>query len=512
VWEFDKHPPDVVMAESLRTSPVEPTRKGRTAATGDREPGMAQGAEFDRGIGLRSAVAINMTQMCGIGPFVTIPLMITALGGPQAAFGWIIGALLALADGLVWAELGASMPGAGGTYLYLREAFQYRSGRLMPFLFVWTAMFTIPLIMATGVIGLVQYLGYLIPGMSWLEIHGVSLLVVAIVLFALYRRVSQAGAISTVLWVVALLSLLIVIVASLTHFHSHLAFTYPHNAFASGGPFWAGLGGGLLIGIYDYLGYNTTSYMAAEVNQPGRVLPRSIIYSVLGIMVAYLAMNIGVLGVVPWQTAAHSQSIASLVLERTWGKAAADVTTVLILLTAFGSIFAGLLGGSRVPYNAARDGLFFRPFARLHPRHRFPHVALLAMGAITAVGSFFTLTTVINVLLAVFVIVQAIAQVVALTVLRRRQPALSRPYRQWLYPLPSLIALGGWVYVYRSSGSTPIVFSLVVLVGGLGAFLAWAKAERQWPFGPKQIRESFLEAAGPQERAQPSTHVNRLVG
>jgi amino acid transporter len=420
---------------------------------------------------------------------------------------WIVGALLALVDGLVWAELGASMPGAGGTYLYLREAFQYRSGRLMPFLFVWTAMFTIPLIMATGVIGLVQYLGYLIPGMSWVEIHAISLLIVAIVLFALYRRVSETGAISTVLWVVALLSLLIVIVASLTHFHSHLAFTYPHKAFAFGGPFWAGLGGGLLIGIYDYLGYNTTSYMAAEVKDPGRVLPRSIIYSVLGIMVAYLAMNIGVLGVVPWQTAAHSQSIASLVLEHTWGKAAADITTVLIVVTAFGSVFAGLLGGSRVPYNAARDGLFFRPFGRLHPRHHFPHVALLVMGAITAVGSFFTLTTVINVLLAVFVIVQAIAQVAALTVLRRRQPNLPRPYRQWLYPLPSLIALGGWIYVYTSSGNTPIIFSLVVLATGLAAVFAWAKAEGQWPFGAKQIREDFLQAPEVAERARPGVAV-----
>jgi amino acid transporter len=463
---------------------------GRGPTNGD---GVARGPGFERGIGLRSAVAINMTQMCGIGPFVTIPLMIATLGGPQAVFGWIVGALLALADGLVWAELGASMPGAGGTYLYLREAFQYRSGRLMPFLFVWTAMFTIPLIMATGVIGLVQYLGYLIPGMSWVEIHAISLAVVAFVLFALYRRVTRAGAISTGLWMVAMLSLLIVIVASLTHFHASLAFTYPHDAFAFGGPFWGGLGAGLLIGIYDYLGYNTTAYMGAELKDPGRVLPRSIILAVLGIMVAYLAMNIGVLGVVPWKEAANSQSVASLVLERTWGKAAADVTTVLILVTAFGSIFAGLLGGSRVPYNAAVDGLFFRPFARLHPRHHFPHVALLVMGLVTAVGSFFSLSTVIMVLLAVFVLVQAVAQIVALTVLRRRQPELPRPYRQWLYPVPSLIALAGWIYVYASSGHTEILFSLVILVAGILAFLGWARAEHEWPFGPKHIREEFLE-------------------
>jgi amino acid transporter len=452
----------------------------------------ARGEGFERSLGLRSAIAINMTQMCGIGPFVTIPLMIATLGGPQAVYGWVLGALLALADGLVWAELGAAMPGAGGTYLYLREAFQYRTGRLMPFLFVWTALFTIPLIMATGVIGLVQYLGYLAPGMSSVEVHAISLAVVVLVVFALYRRIESIGAISTALWVVALVSLGAVIVAALTHFHPGLAFTYPHGAFASGGPFWAGLGAGLLIGIYDYLGYNTSAYLGAEVKDPGRTLPWSIVVSILGIMVVYLAMQIGVLGVVPWQAAAHSQSVASLVLERTWGRAAADVVTVLILVTAFGSIFAGLLGGSRVPFNAARDRLFFRPFGRLHPRHRFPHVALLVMGVITAIGSFFSLSTVISVLLAVFVIVQAIAQVVALTVLRRRQPQLRRPYRQWLYPLPSLAALGGWIYVYASAGRTPIVASVIVLATGVVAFLIWARIEREWPFGSKHIREDFI--------------------
>src|SRR4051794_6569401 len=448
---------------------------------------------FERRLGLRQAVAVNMTQMCGIGPFVTIPLMIAALGGPQAVFGWIVGAVLALVDGLVWAELGAAMPGAGGTYLYLREAFQYRSGRLMPFLFVWTAMFTIPLIMSTGIIGMVQYLEYLTGSLSWVATHAISLALVAIVLFSLWRRIDHVGAISTVLWVIAAVCVGIVIVASLTHFHASRAFTYAPGTFSLfGGPFWAGLGGGLLIGIYDYLGYNTSAYLGAEVKDPGRTIPRSIVISVFGIMAVYLAMNVGVLGVVPWQEASKSSSIASLVLERTWGKAAADVTTVLVLLTAFGSVFAGLLGGSRVPYNAARDGLFFSSFGRLHPRHRFPHVVLLVMGVITAIGSFFDLATVIQVLLATFVFVQGIAQVVALTVLRSRQPQLRRPYKQWLYPIPSLLALAGWIWVWASSGKTPIIFSLVVLAAGLIAFAGWARAERQWPFGTSPIREEFL--------------------
>src|SRR3954447_15598000 len=175
--------------------------------------------------------------------------------------------------------------------------------------------------------------------MSWVEIHAISLAVVAIVVFALYRRVSHAAAISMGLCAVAMLSLLIVIVASLTHFHPSLAFTYPKDAFAFGGPFWAGLGAGLLIAIYDYLGYNTAAYLGAEVRDPGRVLPRSIVVSVIGIMLVYLVMQIGVLGAVPWQDAAKSDSVASLVLDRTWGRAAADVVTILVCITAFGSVF-----------------------------------------------------------------------------------------------------------------------------------------------------------------------------
>src|SRR5437763_12351146 len=116
---------------------------------------------FIRSVGLPTAIAINMTQMCGIGPFITIPLMVAAFGGPQAILGWIAEAILALADGVVWAELGAAMPGAGGTYIYLREAFQYRTGRLMPFIFSWTAVLFISFIIFNVLFGLFSYFDYI---------------------------------------------------------------------------------------------------------------------------------------------------------------------------------------------------------------------------------------------------------------------------------------------------------------------------------------------------------------
>ncbi|HLH58172.1 MAG TPA: APC family permease [Streptosporangiaceae bacterium] len=457
-----------------------------------RRPADEHTAGFRRTLGAGAATAVNMTQMCGIGPFITIPLIVTAMGGPQAVLGWVAGAVLAIADGQVWAELGASLPGAGGTYLYLREAFQYRTGKLMPFVFIWTAMLFIPLIMSTGVIGLVSYLRFFLPHLSSTQGHLAGLGITALVVVALYRRIESVKVLTTVLWTVMLAAVGLTIAAAYSDFHASLAFSYPAGAFSGGGAFFAGLGAGLIIAIYDYLGYSTVAYMADELREPGRVLPRAIIWSILGMMVFYLALNIGVVGTVPWRAVTHATSVASLVVTRNWGHGAADVVTVLILVTAFASVLAGLLGGSRVPYNAARDGVFFAAFGRLHPRGGFPHIALIVMGVITAIGSFFTLTTIINMLTAVIVIVQAIAQVVALTVLRRRQPGLLRPYRQWLYPLPSVAALAGWIYVYSSAGRVPIELSVAWVAAGVVAYIIWARVTTTWPFGPKHVREAYL--------------------
>src|SRR4051812_48115836 len=462
-----------------------------------------------RRIGIGQATAINMSQMCGIGPFITIPAMVVAFGGPQAILGWVFGALLALCDGLVWAELGAAMPGSGGTYVYLREAFQYRTGRLMPFLFVWTAILFIPLIMSTGVYGFVSYLRYLWPSMTTAESYAVGLGTVVLIVALLWRRIEAIGKMAAALWVIMLLTLLSVIVAAYTHFSAGQVFTFPAHAFdLTGSGFWIGFAGGLTIGVYDYLGYNTSAYLGAEIKRPGRAIPRSIVYAILAMMVVYLAMQVGILGVVDWHQMLNTNSqaytsVASLVLERTLGATAAKIVTFFILVTAFTSILAGLLAGSRVPYDAARDGVFFRSFARLHPRLDFPTVGLLTMGVVTAVGvvigQLTSLTVLIQLLTVVMVLVQALAQILALTVLRRRQPDLRRPYRMFLYPLPSIVAALGWVVIYgyadaNAPGLHPIELSLLWIVVGTGAFLLWARSKREWPFGPKHVEEQYLHA------------------
>ena len=462
-----------------------------------------------RRIGVTQATAINMSQMCGIGPFITIPVMVVAFGGPQAIMGWVFGAVLALCDGLVWAELGASMPGSGGTYLYLREAFQYRSGRLMPFLFVWTAILFIPLIMSTGIYGFVSYLRYLWPSMTTADSYVVGLAAVVIIIALLWRRIDSIGKITEMLWIIMIGTVLVVIVAAYTHFNAAQVFTFPAHAFdITRSGFWIGFAGGLTVGVYDYLGYNTSAYVGAEIKKPGRAIPRSIVYSVVGMMVIYLAMQVGVLGVVNWHEMLNTSSpaytsVVSLLLERTLVATAAKIVTGFILITAFTSVFAGLLAGSRVPYDAARDGVFFRSFARLHPRLEFPTIGLLTMGVVTAagfvIGQLTSLLVLIQLLTVVMVLVQGLAQILALSVLRRRQPGLRRPYKMFLYPLPSFIAGAGWLVIYgyadyNAPGLHPIELSLLWVAFGIGAFAVWARKKGEWPFGVKHIHEYFLNA------------------
>jgi APA family basic amino acid/polyamine antiporter len=242
------------------------------------------------------------------------------------------------------------------------------------------------------------------------------------------------------------------------------------------------------VGIYDYLGYYNICYIGDEVRNPGRVIPRSILISVLTVAVIYIAINLSIIGVVPWRefvpNTAHPQSdfIVSIFMERIYGSGFATAFTLLVLWTAFGSVFALLLGYSRIPYAAATDGTFFSVFARVHPEKRFPHISLLLIGVIAIVASTLSLGMVIDALITTRILIQFMGQIVAVALLRRDRPDLERPFRIWLYPMPNLVALAGWVFVFSTSGATVILFGLVTLGAGLGAFALWTWKTSQWPF------------------------------
>ncbi|HZD85706.1 MAG TPA: amino acid permease [Gemmatimonadaceae bacterium] len=443
-----------------------------------------------RRFGLLSATALNMTNMIGVGPFITIPLLMSALGGPQAMLGWIVALVIVICDGMVWSELGAAMPGSGGSFNYLREAFgRERFGRLMAFLFVWQFVLSGPLEIASGYIGFAQYASYIWTGLTRPGVIALVTVVGLVNIALLYRRINSIAKITISLWIGTLVTVLAVIVTGATHFNPSVAFDFPPGAFNFSIGFFLGLGAASRIGIYDYLGYYDVCYIGDEVRDPGRVIPRSILISTAAVAVIYLGINLSIIGVVPWRefvpAEAHPESnfIVSTFMQKIYGTGVATIFTLLVLWTAFGSVFALLLGYSRIPYAAAESGYFFRVFGRLHPTKDFPYISLLVLGAISIVAGFFSLGTVIDALIVTRILVQFMGQAFGLILLRRQQPDMPRPYRMWLYPLPALVALAGWIFVFATTQVAVIVFGVAVLALGFLAFLLWSWNSKSWPFG-----------------------------
>ena len=471
-----------------------------------------------RGVGVSGATALNMIDMIGVGPFITIPLIVAAMGGPQAMLGWILGALLVMCDGLVWAELGTSMPHSGGPYNYLKTIYgQARWGRLMSFLFIWQLTFSAPLSIASGGIGLAQYSTYIFPSMGSaskvflpllgnVEINsmpvalaGIGALLLAVVL--LYRRITIIEKFSKFLWIGVVITILWVIFAGITHFDSRVAFDFPSDAFTLRPEFFTGLGAALLISVYDYWGYYNVNFFAGEVKDPEKTIPRAIIYSILLVAAIYIVMNIAILGVIPWrefvdmakpENAGVRQYVISTLMERLYGPTAGVIATVLIMWTAFSSVFSLLLGYSRVPYAAALDGNYFKVFAKVHPKHHFPYVSLLTRGGIAMLFCFFRLADVIAALVVIRIIVQFIAQIIGLLILRKIRPEMPRPFRMWLYPLPALIALGGFLYVLfmRDGFEKQVKYAAVLIVVGVLVFLVRSYKRREFPFSQKWVESN----------------------
>jgi amino acid transporter len=442
---------------------------------------MEQDGVLQRRFGLVQATALNMINMIGIGPFITIPLLMTALGGPQAMLGWLVALMIVICDGMIWSELGAAMPQSGGTFGYLRGAFGGRTlGRLMAFLFVWQFILSGPLEIASGYIGFSSYLGYIWPSATKQMLFAVAAAIGVLNIALLYRRITSIAKITVSLWVGTLLTTLVVIVTGAMHFDPTIAFDVPPGAFSFSLGFLIGLGAAARVGVYDYLGYYDVCYIGDEVKDPGRVIPRSILISTIVVAAIYVGINLSIIGVVPWRdfvpANAHPESgfIVSIFMERIYGSGVATIFTLMILWTAFGSVFALLLGYSRVPYAAARDGYFFAAFGRLHPTGGFPAISLIVLGTIAIAASKFDLSVVIDALIAMRILVQFIGQIAAVAYLRRTRPEMPRPYRVWLYPVPAWIALTGWTFVFLTTNVRIIGIGLGLLALGVICFFVWS--------------------------------------
>lgn len=450
-----------------------------------------------RGLTLIQAVSLNMSMMVGIGPFITIPTIIAAMGGPHAMLGWVLGAVVALADGLVWSELAAAFPGSGGTYHFYDAVFaDSRLGRLLRFLFVWQFVFSGPLEVATGAIGVAMYVAYLWPtlhetawewtimapwlgSVRWRADFGrlFAMGVMAAITGLAYRRIEAVGRIMVVLWIGMLATVVWVIVAGALHFNPALAFDFPAGAWRVDAKFASGLGEALGIAMYAYLGYYQICYLGDEVADPVRTLPRSILIAVVVIALLYLAMNASILGVVPWRDVARSDHVVSLFMFRLYGARAARLVTLAIVWTAAAAAFAALLSYARVPYAAARSGHFFGAFGTPHPRGEFPHRALLLMGGMSMIACLADLETVILALLTSRILIQFVGQIATICYLRTRPELVRRMrFRMWLFPLPALVALVGWLFVFAATDRWVKAYGVGSLALGLAAFFIWERA------------------------------------
>ncbi len=443
---------------------------------------MLQTGKLERGLGLKEASALNMIDMVGIGPFIVIPLVIADMGGPQCLLAWAVGAIVALIDACVWAELGAAMPEAGGSYVYLREAYgPAKWGRLLSFLVIWQTIFQGPLVLASGSIGFAEYFTYLVPLGKYGQ-KAVAGAVVITLTILLYRRITTVGKISMLLWIGVFGTIVWLIAAGATHFHPALAFSYPAGAWRLNWLFFAGLGSATVPTIYSYWGYYNVCFLGGEVKQPERNIPRAIFISIIVIAILYLAMQTCVLGVVPWQEAQQSQFIVSIFFQRIYGTHLAKFATLLILWIAFASLFSAALGYSRIPYAAAQDGNFFSVFGRVHPTKKFPHVSLLALCGVAFVFSLlFKLATVIEAILAMRILVQFVGQAVGIIMLRRKWASERFPFKMWLYPIPAGLAIILWLALFVATG-WKMLFGVIAILAGVIVFLVRSKGLKEWPF------------------------------
>jgi APA family basic amino acid/polyamine antiporter len=439
------------------------------------------GDELPRGIGLLQATSLNVANMVGVGPFITIPLFINTMRGPQAMLGWALGAVLVLCDGLVWSELGAALPGSGGTYHFLREIYgRYRGGRLIAFLFIWQFLISGTLELASGYIGGSNYLAYALPLLEerladWGIPHGLNFcaaVAAIVVAFTLCRHIRSLAALAVILCAGTFLTMFIVIIAGLANFNA-ANFTLPSGAFRLDGAFAQGLGSAMLIAVYDYFGYYNVCHLGDEVKQPEKTIPRAVILSVVIVALLYLTMNVAIIAVVPWQSIVErldrgeTVAIAGDFMETLFGRNVAVAFTGLILWTAIASTFVMTLGYSRILYAAARNGDFFSIFARLHPTGRYPYVAILTIGALTAGFCFFSLQEVIETAVVVRIFVQFLGQILGLHLLRKTRPDVPLPFRMWLYPLPSLIAIVGWTFIVVAQYQYLPAATLILASGAL---------------------------------------------
>ena len=465
---------------------------------------MAASPALQRRLTLFQGTVLNMIDMVGIGPFVTLPIVMGLIGG-MYLYAWIAGAILSLVDAMIWSELGAAYPLAGGSYNFLKEAYGKKGpGSMISFLYVWQTVIQAPLVAASAAIGFSLYLGYLIDLEVWQQ-KAVSGTVIIVITLLLYRKIDSIGKIGVLLWSGVLITLGWIIYGGIDKGHFTEPLTHINSGFSWNGIMSFVFGQACIKTVYSYLGYYNICHLGGEIINPGKNIPRSMFISVAGIAVLYLAMNVSVSSVISWQEIKGWQDsnqnnfVISTFIERLYGTGAAKIATIMILWVALASLFAVMLGYSRVPYAAAADGAFFKVFAKLHPSKSFPYVSLLILAGLAFIFSLlFKMKHVIDGILAMRIIVQFIGQALGVILLRKKRGTAGLPYKMPLYPAPVFLAILMWLFVFIATGMTIMLSFLVVFGSGIIVYLVHAKYMKKWPYAPNisDEAESDIESIG----------------
>jgi basic amino acid/polyamine antiporter, APA family len=455
--------------------------------------------ELVRGLGPWASTAIVVGTMVGTGIFLKPSEM--AREGRFVAIvfaAWIVGAVLSIFGALAYAELGAAIPEAGGEYAYLRRGF----GPVWGFMFGWMhSIVGRPASTASIAAGMMRFLTFFLPGLAaplftvhiaipgltqwippydfaftWAQPFAVFWLLLMTGVNILGVRLG--GGVQVLLTAFKVLSLLLII---------GLAFLLPNHGAHPADPVWptAGSAGlltafltALAAALWAYDGWEDLNLVGSEVKDPQRNFPIALVAGVSVVAVIYLLFNAACLKVLPFESVATSQHVASDAVERLIGHSAAFWITLAMVVSALGSMNSSILSGARVPYAMARDGIFFRVADGIHPKYRTPGNALLFQVTLTSImaltGTFEELS---NLFIFAAWIFYGLA-VVALFRLRKNEPGMERPYRCWGYPwVPGIFVFGALVLTINLLVVRPgrSMIGLLLILAGLPFYAYWAK-------------------------------------
>jgi len=445
--------------------------------------------DLKRDLGICSAASIVVGTVIGSGIFLVPNSMVKSVGSPAMVFAvWIAGGLLSLFGALSYAELAAALPQAGGEYVYLREAY----GPMWGFLYGWTQMWVAKSgSIATLATGFFIYLANFHPELehTWwvvplpigesgrpLEIHYGQVLamgVIAVLALINYFGVRIGGDVQVVVTVLKVGLIAMIILIGLGTGHGSAA-NYQTSIPAPGGI--AGFFAALVAALWAYDGWNNVSMVASEVRQPQRNLPWALIAGTLTVIGIYLLTNLAYFYVLSAGSVASTSRVASEMMRRILGSRGAGAVSIAAMISIFAALNGSILSGSRVPFAMARDGLFFRRIAFVHPEHRTPSVSILALSAWAALlvlsGRYDQLYTYV-IFASVILYGMATAAVI---VLRFKRPELARPYRTVGYPVvPLLFVLGVASLVVSTLRSSPreSLMGLALIALGLPFYFYW---------------------------------------